>query len=473
MAAIITEHFRKNTADLIKSNIQSDKYYIGIGKSDEWYEKLENGVASPFPLGSYSDMDDVQYAITDLIRLNSASSYYVIPNIQYQDGGKYKQYNPYDPSCFYASDDVHPCYIVDSEYVYLCLHVNISDSTYPGFTFDGSQYSSFDNNTSVMIINDYVWIACGKILRYSYINNEQFVAIDPSQLIDVDTTRSASGGLLYGFYVMNGGSDYTPGIDNIQLEVKIKGLQYNADFDTLSNYVSDTIYLNNLSTDSNGVITNVQIMHDAAIDNPIKRLTKATVEVVSGGNGNTVLVPLIAPIDGFGHEPRTILPSWYLGLLVNTRVSIPTVYSDYSQISIIRNPKDTDNNSLTNESYRCVKSFVLSGYSNINDIESGVALYQINNDIVIPLGVVDSVDYANETVYYISSAKYGYCEIDETVSMRFINSVGNTVNTSILPTEITIPTFKPGTGEVIFIDNRATINRAEDQNEELKIIIQL
>ena len=48
-----------------------------------------------------------------------------------------------------------------------------------------------------------------------------------------------------------------------------------------------------------------------------------------------------------------------------------------------------------------------------------------------------------------------------------------TVVTTLTPDAKVRSSYEKGTGDVVFIDNRATVIRAQGQNEEIKLIIQL
>jgi hypothetical protein len=122
------------------------------------------------------------------------------------------------------------------------------------------------------------------------------------------------------------------------------------------------------------------------------------------------------------------------------------------------------------------KSFTLAGYT-ASSIDETYSIVQKNGSgqIVKRLGTVDSYKQNEDdaVIYYTNSAKHGFDKPLTTSgnTIVFVSSTGVETATSIVPSSPSTPTVN--TADVLFIDNRATINRSADQNEELKIIIQL
>lgn len=479
MAAIITEKYRKNLASLLQDDFASNNYYIGLGKSDSWYEPLGSNIA-PFPRGTSADNQYVQDALTDLIKIDVSDITRVIPLVTLANGTRYKQYDPHDASCLYPStinDIVYkPAYFVDmsSGNVYIFIKspsassVSITstdlDNVARGFV-DYTYIDGVDTITTqaeIFALGAYHIVAkVGTIVQYSTFNNEQFVEISTSLRADAPYK-----GALYGFSVINGGT--WAGSLNATLNATIEFNGKTNDGADVAVDIPATI------TVANGVCTAVTVIDDYRIQD----LNEGTPESFKCGTCSLivdtapttapVLAPCIAAKNGFAYDVAEYTPSWYVGFLVNSRSSSHLVYSSYAQASLIRNPKDTSDNLLTAATVSTLNSFTLESYDTSGNNLVGQVITQDSKLI----GIVNSSYYdsiaGDTTVYYTNSVKYGYDTPSGSLPI-ILDGTSTTVN----PTNITATSYDHGSGEVLFIDNRASITRSEDQNEEIKIIIQL
>jgi hypothetical protein len=509
MAAIITENYRKTLAKLLKENLDNsaNAYYVGIGKSDQWYEDLSGGLTAPFPQGTTADSVNVLRALTDLIKIGSANYSRVIPNVSITSTpARYKKFNPYDASCLYPStiNNVlyRPAYFIEpsSGNVFLVLDapdtglLSISDDNV--FFINGNTGSQREMITTT---NGYTVVYIGSININSKFNNAQFVQVNDNI---VNGTHKYKG-VVYGFHIANGGEYVNTSTMNLSngtytgvVTVREYGGKGGRPFNpTLPLEITVECLI------SSGKITSVKpkfvatnVVYYAAIasdDSSVNAYTfsEATAEITISGTAITpktvaskaTLYPCISNINGFKYDMTEYTPAWYVCFRINSDVATQNVYTSYSQVSLIRNP--TSNGSPITlddaESKNMKKSFTLLNY-NPGTIDSTYAIVQKNgSNIVKRIGVVDShvqtgTGNANAVIYYTNSVKYGYDDPFTTAgnTISFINTTsGNITDTSVVPSTFVNPTIN--NADVLFIDNRAEINRADDQNEELKIIIQL
>ena len=210
-------------------------------------------------------------------------------------------------------------------------------------------------------------------------------------------------------------------------------------------------------------------------------------------------MPKIAPQTGFGAAKYETLPAWYLGLFVDTgdATYIPSD-TDYHQVSVIKNPQSTGGGNLSGPYFQPLQYFTLPGTQEIpedttaGDIGAGWQILQGGKKV----GVISHVQTVESGLpldpyryYYYNDHYYGYesilvsSETDEATALSFAppkdDSLGastvdeTTSGLSLTPDNNYEGPYSQGTGDVVFIDNRATITREEGQNEELKLIIQL
>ena len=153
MAAIITDHFRRNQARLLVNDIKAsadaefdstansssnsnetnwpyrgnNRYAVGLGKSDSWPNNaggVSEGAANfvvPAPTGIRQEDEDVINNLFTLKDVAGGSVKQMIAKNPWTSGRKYKVYDSADPDAFYATGDLYPCYATHGNSVYLCL----------------------------------------------------------------------------------------------------------------------------------------------------------------------------------------------------------------------------------------------------------------------------------------------------------------------------------------------------------------
>lgn len=494
MAAIITEKYRKNLCELLEADVasSSNSYYIALGKSDEWYEDL-GVMTAPFPSGSELAMKQVLTSIIDIIKMTPGSVGRVIPNMDpLTNSYYYKKYNPYDSACFYQSTEneitYKPCYfiepingnvflIINAPYTPAQLLISSDDNAVLyDFVINGSTTEGYEMLT---LANGYTLVCIGKIIQYSKFNSEQFVEISTADVAGSHAYR----GKIYGFHIANGGAYtgtgdvdgiikaycLTTDYSKVPLDIPVKCKIENG---SLVYIRPSNSYFSDLASNASGL---AWILKTATLELIIESntVTKTTAPTI---------YPCISNADGFKHNLSEYTPSWYICFIGNSRLAVNESYTSYSQVSLIKNPiSDSNGQLITSSTANLKKKFVLTNYdaaSNGMNLLNSYYIIQTNEsgDIVSRLGVLDSFkvdESGNTTFYYLNSHKYGMDTLDETHFISFINVDDNVdaYETGILPIEVSTTSILDA--EVLFIDNRTNIDRSEDQNEELKIIIQL
>ena len=124
MAAIITEEFRRNSAQLLLNDIGTIPHYLCIGQQSDWAENI--GVpGAPYPKGTVGDIRRATQGLTGMFRIEATAQSLVIPKINLTSTDEYKVYSPFDPTCFYSDTDANvlPCYaMLDPNLIFLCIH---------------------------------------------------------------------------------------------------------------------------------------------------------------------------------------------------------------------------------------------------------------------------------------------------------------------------------------------------------------
>lgn len=516
MAAIITDEFRRNsTAFLLKditdqnngvtdSSNDSDslyEYFIGIGKSDAWDNDASantednQNFSTPLPNGSVIESKEVIDNLVGALAIQQDQAYNIIPRVDWSANRRYKRWNENDPAMFdvgtVSGNTVYPCYAIYDNKIYICLDNNSNAGFSAGvYTPGASSNTPSGTSTSRAPVgptsDGYIWAYCADLSPSSKFNTDQFVSISQTATGTATAATSASGGVLYGFEIVNPGSGISVGT-----AANFKLLLNNDDGTAkeMPLTVTNTGAGNSASGVTWDTITNASQFYGAS-----GGTVRASVVPASGVTATVlpVIRPLIAPALGFGYTPTADLPAFYAGLAVNYNGNVggelPTSIS-YRQISLLRNPirieDDTsaaaqaaatagDGTYAIKEVYNTLRKFQLPAGSALSAISSGSIITQVISSAQTTAGItvaskafVDYVDDTNDCVYFHQneSSLINRHEFTATGSI----TIGSTTFTY---TSIVDPEYTPYSGEVYFLENRKPIQRAAAQEEEIKLVIQ-
>jgi hypothetical protein len=400
----------------------------------------------------------------------------VYPSNIWQTGRKYKVYDASNDACYYAESSggvvtAYPCYISHNNNVYLCLgnNNNNNSTVAPTTTTVSTLYESTSDS--------YRWAFLYTIASGSPFNLFTFKPIPQSIS---NSIADAAKGKIYHARVDSGGSGYQAG-SNI-----ITGF---ALFVTSSaGATTDITSLTSITTTvSTGAIQSITVATSSTVI-----ISAASLTFTSATPAKATI--LLSPIDGFATKANVIkaLPCWYAAFyayynpaeyILSGRTSatasadLPNV-NDYRQISLVRNPTRTANttNGTANEetsgavplTMDCLKYFVISSLD--SNLSSATLDSIISQASTSALAYFDYYDSLNKHLYF-------HQNLNSNVNLlAFASAASSTIilgNQSYAYSSIGVPEYVPGTGEVLFLENRKSINRNENQSEEIKLIIQL
>ena len=458
MAAIVTEQFRRNSAKYLLAEIadSTTNFYVGLGKSDPWVadEALTDWTV-PDPDGGAGEDREIKDNLISLLKLETANSTLVIPRVNFKVGARYKAYSPYDESCFYPETinniEYLPCYAVtvigSNIAVYLCLKAGVNETTGAPSdltSYDPSSYGSDGYLWSLVDILSTTEIA---------INTDQYISINAGSVSSAlePSITNTSGGILYGFTVINGGTGVAP-------NSTVTFTPYTASATLPS--------INCVPTITNGEITALSLPSNHSY---------TTTGIVNGtfafssGSG-IAIVPHITPQKGLANTPSNVLPSWFVGLAADAidNISSDGFYIPYRQVSILKGVSHTQTgNPPTLGALRYLKLSI--DVPTLSAVEVGSPITFANGttaifDAYASVTVEGTTEYR---VYYHQNSKSGYGKIEPS------GTINISTNTGVAYSSISNNEYVPGSGDVIFIENRKPIIRAQSQTEEIKIIIQL
>ena len=203
--------------------------------------------------------------------------------------------------------------------------------------------------------------------------------------------------------------------------------------------------------------------------------------VTSGGGTGGAARAVIAPPGGHGIDPVKELGAFYVA--VNTQLSGSeggdlTVGNDFRQISLIKKPQNFGTDvTATATTLRARKSLVLASGQSV----SGFAVDQvIDGGTSRAKAYLVEIDTTNKVLYYYQNSKTGYepfvqgDAITGTLPSGGSATLDQGSGTSWYGQAVNGygPEVKMNSGQLLFLENRAPINRSSSQIEDIKLIIE-
>lgn len=339
-------------------------------------------------------------------------------------------------------------YVVTSEYkVYKCLNnAKNSPSTVEPSSTSNAPFTLSDGYTWKYLFtvnaNDFE-----KFKTDEYIPIPEDTAIDPNNVIAADATNF--GGAIY----------------NILIEAPGSGYQSGAEFNITGDGQNGVVRV--ISTDNNGGITAVKIT------NPGSAYTYAQINTTGGQNA--VLTPIISPKEGMGAKIGRELGAYRLALHAKLDKDDFVFGNDFSIIGVLNDPTLTTNSNTAIGTKQLTLSGPLPGASDTYDD------VKVTDNVTGATGRVVhyEADTVNQiyTIFYTQQNEEGFGIDSEGNRNDF--EPGNSILVGTDAAQIATglnsvkdSELKRGSGEIIYIDNRNTISRAEDQTEDFKIILE-
>ena len=205
--------------------------------------------------------------------------------------------------------------------------------------------------------------------------------------------------------------------------------------------------------------------------------TFANVTLSGGGGTGATARPILAPFKGIGGDPRDDLRS--SALMFNTRLegtenNALITSNDFRQVGLIKNPVETDSASSGN-------LFNALAGNSLNKLKFGSIAQSFTEDKTIQGSTSTAQAYVDKAdsnyVWYHQSDSTGFLLFSEGETITELDGNGEGILDSAAndpdTDAFTKSTVKPFSGELLYVDNRAAIERDPNQTEDIKVIIQL
>jgi len=461
MAAIITQDLKNQVIQDIFDDITDSagaKYYIGIGKSETW----NDSDLAPTPEQTEREIRNFRLGVQSVKRVADFS--FVVPRNNWISGTTYSAYNDN-----LGGHPVTPYYaMTDTNAVYLCVRqgknalgvavastikptgVDVVTKTYAdGYAWKFLYTITTPNQTAFLAANFQPVLLQGKLDSDGSGNVTSL-----SQLVEQKGIQDAAiNNSLSGVQVLTGGAGYTSAPS-----VTIKGNGTGA---------------RAIATVSGGAVTKIE-MDESAGTLVLGSGYDYAEATLSGGGPTTSATARVrlSPRGGFGKDPRVDLRS--RAIMFNTKPSGAETTGDSSEfligtsfrtIGIVKNPLDSADVAFTGTAGNSLNRLKMSTATGLSFTIGST----LTGGSSAAKAIIDRKD--SDELYYHQTEATGFNSFTQGEGVA--DSDGNTgtlLNTSSFSLK---PKAMPFTGDLLYIENRASVQRAADQTEDIKVIIEI
>lgn len=455
MVAIITTDFKKQIVQAIYDDVtdSAERYFIGIGRSEDW----DSADTPPTPLNTLRDVRNARLGLQSIKSAEDVS--FVVPRTNWTSGTIYNAWN--DNQSGYPS----PSYYVltGDNSVYLCIQQGRNTAGTPVPSTVQPTGSSIDAFTTA---DGYRWkflytitaLNASKFLTANYVPVRLVDFVDSSSpALDIEQKGiqdAAVPGQVSSIRIISGGTGYTSAPS-----VAIVG---------------DGTGAAATAVVSGGAVVRVQMNNDSSAMGTGYTYAEA---ILTGGGFSVParVIPVLSPPAGFGADPRDDLRS--TALMFNSKPSGEeggdfVVANDFRQIVLmkgVKKPNDSDFTGGTGNMLRTLKfgdvNVAFSPDKTILGGTSGARAF------------VDKYDAGNKLLYFHQSEETGFRAFTEGEVVTETNGSGNgTLDAAGVDGDSFADSAAEAnafSGKVLYIDNRAAVDRSADQTEDIKVIIAL
>ncbi len=474
MSAIITDILKKQltqtvfdeaTGVSLRTTDTPHNYYVGIGRSEEW-----NATETvPAPTDTPSTIRDATSRMQSIKKVEGTS--YVIPRFNWTSGTVYTAFN--DNVSAIPSNSYYV--LTEENHVYICLQQGkdaagvplesvvkpaIVDLTKPFKTADGYKWKFLYSISAARAV---------KFLSSNFVPIQNILATrHDSAGIDINSAQQKQ-------------------VDSAAVPGQILGVELTHKGTGYSSAPAISIVGNGVRADATAFVSGgevVKIEMDSTADSCLQMgqgytYASVTIGAPNTGTDQAKARVIIGPKEGIGNDPRDELKS--TSLMFNVKpdgdveagsISSKTfLLSKFRQVALIKNPLASD--SAAPGSFFVANSGML--LENLFIASSSQANSFTVNTIVTGAGgakaVIDKVD---TTAGFVPRLVVHQSE-DSTGFLPFTNGeaiTGPGGGTATLDSA-GVSEVNKASGDLLYIENRAPVERSNAQSEDIKVVITL
>lgn len=519
MAALVTDQFRLlNVNNFVESVENSNNSYyiftslpnpslaVGFGRTSDWNT---NTVGTPSPIDNFNYSNHVFDTMLFGKKITAANIRRIIRKVEWKQGTVYEKYR-HD----YSVNNLSPVtsssrlydaryYVLNSDFrVYVCIDNGSSPNNRIGnASQDEPKFTDLEPTRPGESGDGYIW-------KYLFtVNPSDIIKFDSTEYITLPVDWLTSTDPQIQAVRENGDSDINENqLKHISVEAQGfgYGLGLNLEVDILGDGVGGKAVV---STDSSGRITNAQV---SAGGNGYSYGIVDLGPIQSGSLTEFAnLVPIIPPSRGHGYDLYKELGAERVLLYARFDDSTKNypVDSAYAQVGILKNPTSIGSTTLFTEN-----DYSATGAIKLTNITGQLAVGDVIKQTVgttTAFGYVASFDEEVNVVKYIQDRTFYFNKttgnqkdyigitseatvVDFESSAESIVSTGgfsasvdqnftgvttttatSTINLGVNFTNgIAESQINKRSGEIIYLDNRPTVNRNPRQKEDVKVILE-
>lgn len=434
MPAIITSKFRyQNAKNLIKDiGDANNSYYLFVGRTQSW---APSDSTVPVPLDRAVDENDAWSNAIALKRIVFSQVSNCTPRYNWISGTVYSEYDDLDSQL-----STKQYYVVTDELnVYKCIQAGAGASVIkPSGTATTISTTPLPDGYRWKFMFTITGNDVNKFLTNQFIPVKRLTIDDNS--IQWVIQNAAISGAIHHIKVVSAGSGYTSAPT-----VTISG---------------DGTGATATATISGGIVTGI------TMTNVGSGYSKATVTFSGGGAATAATArPIITPNGGHGSDPVSELGGFYVMIQVLLEGADGSgdfiVDNDYRQLGLVYNPYDYGTSTVATSNTKSALTVLnytgLQGGSFVKDA-------QVVGGTSGARGYIVSVDTGLIKIYQNDSTGYKPFVVGELITSGTVSgTVASVVN----------PEVEKYSGDVIYIENRSPVNRASNQTEDVRLVIEM
>ena len=456
MTAIVTDNLKrlmiqKIFDDLVDSD--GSKYYIGVAHSQLW----NDSDVAPDPVNTEKEIRDFRLALQSMKRVSDYT--FAVPRYNWTSGTTYSSYND-----SVTGHPTSPYYVLnDDNGVYICIE--------QGRNATGTPVSSTVKPTGTL--TDAFTTADGYTWKFLYtvgtLSATKFLSANFMPVSLQGTTDSDS---LAVEVEQEGIQNAAVAGQVIGADVTLSGAGYTSS--PAVEIIGDGTGARAIATINGGVVSKIDM--DESDGEPLlgSGYTFASVKLTGGGASTVATAKVkLGPENGFGADPRVDLRSTAIMLNIKPEGDEAgewLIDNSFRQIGLVRNPELPDSDlgfsALSGNSLRRLQLQSISSNFNVNSTLTGGTSGA--------KAFIDKVD--SDEIWYHQTEALGFTQFQENEAV--IDADGGAgiiqaVGTDADDDAYLEPAVDPFSGELLYIENRAKIDRAADQTEDIKVIIEI
>ena len=451
--AIVTQRIKKQVIQSISADIgtASEEYFIGIGRSEDW----NDSDIAPAAINSSREERNFRLGLQSVKNVIDYS--FVVPRYNWSSGAVYSAYD--DAQVGYPSQTYYV--MNDNNQVYMCIQQ--SKNTVGQAQVSTVQPTGNTTGTPFDTADGYIWkflysigaLDANKYISANYLPVTLVGATDsdsPAAIVEQKLVQQAAiVGQIVGYVIDSGGSGYssTPTVT----------------------IVGDGTRAKAGAGISGGQVTQVELIDSSGSYTLGSGYNAASVSITGGGSPTkpASVRAVLGSVGGLGADPRDDLRSTAIMFNVKPEGAEGTDFiigNDFRQVGLIKNMKDSSGSvDFTASTGLALKRLEFSSFST-----------QFTTDNIMVGGTsgvkayIDKID--SDTIWYHQTEVTGFGNFGagENITELVGNGAGG-LNATYAP--FVNPEVDIFSGDVLYIDNRASITRSAEQTEDIKIVIQI